>query len=121
MSYDIDLVYEKANGEKLLAKGMPHTEGGTIAIGGDNCASMNVTYNYGFFYYHFLDKDLGIRWLYGKKAKDTVERLEAAIKILGTKKYEKDYWAPTPGNAGHALNVLLGWAKQHPEAIWQGD
>ncbi len=31
------------------------------------------------------------------------------------------YWAPTSGNAGYALNILLGWAKIHPDAVWTGD
>ena len=26
--------------------------------------------------------------------------------------------APAPGNAGAALAHLLGWAEQHPEAVW---
>ncbi len=31
------------------------------------------------------------------------------------------YWKATPGNAGHVLNVLLEWARQHPDAVWMGD
>lgn len=31
------------------------------------------------------------------------------------------YWKPTEGNAGYALNILLGWARMHPEAVWTGD
>jgi hypothetical protein len=29
------------------------------------------------------------------------------------------YWKPTPGNAGDALNVLLAWARQHPDATFR--
>ncbi|MDE2102426.1 MAG: hypothetical protein KGL39_34590 [Patescibacteria group bacterium] len=31
------------------------------------------------------------------------------------------YWKPTPGNAGYALSILLSWAIQHPNGVWQGD
>lgn len=115
MSYDIELNY----GDKS-AQIEPHTEGGTIMMGGNSAAHLNVTYNYSFFFFHFLDKEDGIRWLYGKAANETIERLEKAVETLGTRQ-EDDYWIPTPGNAGHALNVLLGWARQHPDAVWDGD
>lgn len=131
MSYDI---YLEKDGKCVEVDN--HSEGGTYAMGGTTQAHLNVTYNYGWFYYHFLDKRKGIRWLYGKKAKDCIARLEKAVKILGTNQYEEciegadwqdrknyrvHYWAPTPGNAGYALNILLQWAKQHPEAVFGGD
>lgn len=31
------------------------------------------------------------------------------------------YWKGTPGNAGHALKVLLNWALEHPTGVWSGD
>lgn len=95
-----------------------HAEGGTYAIGGTDQADINVTYNYAKFYFKHLDEEKGLRWLHEKQAKDTLERLEKAVEILGTKQ-ETDYWAATEGNAGHALNVLVGWAKQHPEGVWR--
>lgn len=115
MSYDIGLYY----GDDI-AQVESHQEGGTIAIGGVDRAEMNVTYNYGRLFRMALDGEQGIRWLYGKKGCETIERLEKAVGMLGTERYS-DYWAPTPGNAGHALSVLLSWARQHPDAIWQGD
>ena len=116
MSYDIDL--RNIDGEIVEVDN--HEEGGTYAIGGVTQGSLNITYNYSKFFYDHLDKKEGIRWLYGKKARYTKERLRKAIDILGTKQY-RDYWAPTPGNAGHALSVLLKWAEQHPIAVWEGD
>lgn len=95
-----------------------HTEGGTITVGGSKEADMSLTYNYAQFYFQEIDKEHGLRWIHEKKAKDTVERLKKAVKALGTKQ-TGDYWEVTKGNAGHALNVLLGWAKQHPEATWR--
>lgn len=115
MSYDIELT---DNNHPVLVDN--HTEGGTYAIGGTTEASLNITWNYSKFFHDHLDAKKGIRWLYGKKAKNTAKRLRKAIKELGTEP-DNDYWASTPGNAGHALSVLLQWAKQHPEAIWRGD
>ncbi len=97
-----------------------HTEGGTYVLGGSGRADLNVTYNYGKFFYDVIDSELGIRWLYGKTGAETSERLADAVAILGTEQ-DDDYWASTPGNAGHALNVLLEWARLYPEAVWRGD
>lgn len=115
MSYDI---YLEKDGEVCTVKS--HECGGTYQIGYSNEANLSVTYNYSFFFYNFLDKDNGIRWLYGKEAKKCISRLENAIEILGTHRH-KDYWAATPGNAGHTLAVILEWAEQHPGAIFNGD
>ncbi len=76
-----------------------------------------MTYNYAWFYFRFLDKE-GLEWLNGKKAKDTIVKLKAAVAELGTRMYG-DYWAATPGNAGHALDTLLKWAELHPEATFE--
>lgn len=95
-----------------------HEEGGTYAVGGSTDADLNITYNYSWFYYDCFDKNAGLRWLNGKVAKDTIGRLERTVQELGTKQYT-DYWAATPGNAGYALNILLNWAKEHPEATFE--
>lgn len=114
MSYDVSL--EDESGTCVAVD--RHTEGGTYAVGGTVDADLNVTYNYSWFYFRYLDKKHGLRWLSGKRASETIEKLEAAVKELGDNTYE-DYWAPTPGNAGYALAVLLGWAKQYPDATWR--
>lgn len=115
MGYDI----------KLAKDGRPvevpnHQEGGTIAIGGSNLAEVSLTYNYSNLFRQHLDAEKGLRWLYGKTGEETAERLAAAVAALGTEKAD-DYWAATPGNAGHALSILLEWAKAHPSAVWDGD
>ena len=116
MSYDIELT---ENNSPVLVDN--HTEGGTYVIGGSTGASLNVTWNYATHFRDHLDAKKGIRWLYGKKAKNTTRRLRKAVKELGTEQSD-DYWdGYVPGNAGHVLNVLLSWAKQHPEAVWSGD
>jgi hypothetical protein len=115
MSYD---VYLEKDGEPCKVE--THCEGGTYRVGGSFDAHLNITYNYSFFFYNFFDNEEGIRWLYGKKAKDCIERLSDAVKILGINQND-DYWSDTPGNAGYALNILLQWAKQHKEAVFDGD
>lgn len=95
-------------------------EGGTRILGGTDQAELNITYNYSWFFYKFLSPRKGLRWLYGKTGKQCIGRLEKAVKELGTQQFE-NYWAPTPGNAGHALSILLRWAKQHPDAVFNGD
>ena len=94
------------------------TEGGTYKVGGSSEAELNITYNYSKHYYQHLDKDNGLRALDGQRAGDWIERLESAVKELGTERAD-DYWAATEGNAGHALNILLSWAKQHPNAVFR--
>ena len=115
MSYDISLMY---NDEIAIVD--EHIEGAVYVLGGSEEAHLNVTYNYAKFYYDNLDEELGIRWLYGKTASETIAKLKIAINILGVDR-DNDYWKPTPGNAGYALSVLLGWAKQHPNAVFEGD
>ena len=133
MGYDIELVLKGK-----VVEVDRHQEGANYCIHGKTEASLNITYNYSFFYYHFLDKEEGIRWLYGKTAKECIERLEKAVEILGVVEYRQlkpgenifsddennyiyHYWAATPGNAGYALSILLKWVKANPEAIFEGD
>lgn len=115
MSYDLGLyINEKA------VEVEPFEEGGTYVLGGNDRAELNVTYNYSSWYYKYLSPKKGIRWLYGKQAKNCIKRLEEAVKKLGTKRSD-NYWKVTKGNAGYALNILLHWAKQYPEAVFDGD
>jgi len=114
MSWNVSLLYSN----EKYAQVDNHKEGGTYAMGGVTDADLNITYNYSWFYHQCLDKSKGIDWLDGKIAKETILHLTEAVKKLGTRQY-KDYWADTPGNAGYALNILLGWAKQHPDAVFE--
>jgi hypothetical protein len=111
MSYDVWL---EKDGE--ICRVNPHIEGGTVMIGGSPKAEMSVTYNYSEVYYLF---GFTLKSLDGKKAGYVVEELGELVHKLGTKEYKRDYWAPTPGNAGHALNVLLGWALLNPDATFR--
>lgn len=118
MSYDLGL-YKTKDGDEPLTVDL-HREGGTYAMNGTDQAELNITYNYSPFFRDTIDPELGIRWLYGRQAKDCIDRLKFAVTKLGTERSE-DYWSKTAGNAGHALSILLSWAEQHPEGYFHGD
>lgn len=119
MSYDIYLL-EPVSKERVIFPEKHHMSGGTYAIGGTNEAWLNITYNYSSHYVKHIDEELGIRWLYGKTAADTIERLQAAADAMGDD-VDGDYWEPTEGNAKRPLLQLVAMAKMRPDAIWDGD
>jgi len=102
-------------------------DGGTRCIGGSTECHLSTTYNYAEVYRDYevfpLSKEYdysSIRWLYGRTAEETIPVLEEAVKKLGTRTFT-DYWAPTKGNAGAALQRLLSFAYAHPDGVWDGD
>lgn len=94
-----------------------HSEGGTYVYGGIAQAELNITYNYAKDMWRTLGEG-GVASLHGKRAGDVIEILAAAVETLGTEQ-DQDYWAATPGNAGYALSILLGWARRYPEAVFE--
>lgn len=115
MSHDVSLMRDGQTVEVEHHAG----EGGTYALGGSQSADLNITYNYSECYalcprFQAIGR---VRGLDGMSGADAIPILAEAVEILGTKKYA-DYWAPTPGNAGYALSILLGWARQHPDAVF---
>jgi hypothetical protein len=118
MSYDIRLVDE--TGETVLLDQAVDLRGGTYAAGGTHECWLNVTYNYGAHFRRVFGP-LGIRSIYGIKARFTVVPLEEAIAKLDTDVDLDDYWNPTEGNARRALEHLLALAKAAPEGRWAGD
>ena len=127
MSFSIYLKDKKTGKDAIVPR---FSEGGTVqaevdADGrlvpcGQTVADMDITYNYSKFYCDTIDKEQGIRFIYGKTGSEVIPILEKAIAVLGTVRHA-DYWKPTPGNAGHALTVLLMWARLHPNAVFGGD
>lgn len=111
MSYWVYLYTE----EEELVEVTSHEEGGTRVVGGSTRAQLNVTYNYSDLYH---EHDFSIKDLHRQTAGSTILKLTLIVDKLGVEQSD-DYWEPTPGNAGHALNVLLGWARQYPDAIWE--
>ena len=94
------------------------SDGGTYAVGGTIEADLNITYNYSGLFHTFLNDVEGIRYLHGRYAKDTTERLKSAIDAMQDDD-EEDYWKATEGNAKKALKILYTWALQHPEGKWR--
>lgn len=94
-----------------------HEDGGTYVRGGTTEASINITYNYSEFMWSTLGEG-GLRSLHEKRAGDVIEILASAVETLGTDR-SADYWTATAGNAGYALAILLTWARQHPEAVFE--
>lgn len=100
-----------------------HEEGGTFALGGTPEAELNVTYNYGGHFREAWPEEIDgsgalRRMLDGRTGEETAPLLAAAVERLGTKRHS-DYWEPTPGNAGRALDTLWRWAEEHPDATWR--
>ena len=93
-------------------------DGGTYALGGTTEANLNVTYNYSDAYKLVAKSGSLVDLLDGKTASETIPELNRMVERLGGKRFE-DYWAPTPGNAGYALSILLGWARQYPDGTWR--
>ena len=118
MSYDIDYLNKEGECFDLDDK---FSEGGTQVLGGNSETSLNVTYNYSWYYYMFLDEELGIRWLYKKTGKECKERLEKAIEPFKDANTYKDYWACTPGNCVSPLKRLLSWCEMFPDGVFDGD
>lgn len=87
---------------------------------GDDGKDFNITWNYAQHYYKHLDKETGIRWLYGKKGSETTERMLSAIEALDDD-VDTDGWLPTEGNARAALIFLYEAAKEYPDGVWSGD
>lgn len=111
MSYDISL--KDPVTKQTIELNEPHfMRGGTYAAGGTKELWINVTYNYGPYYYEATDKDprfahdevscyyadgtkgpieteYGIRGIYGKTGAESIPMLEDMIRRI-TEKYQKD-------------------------------
>ena len=47
-----------------------------------NGTDLYTSYNHAWAFYEYLDENEGIRWIYGKKGKDIIERLEVVLESL---------------------------------------
>lgn len=121
MSYDISLC-DPVTHKPLKADSTHFIAGGMRAMGGTKELWINVTYNYGHFYYRpEVFGDGGIRSIYGKTGAESIPMLEKAISALGDDVDNSDYWHATEGNAKRALYGLLAFAKMRPDGVWDGD
>lgn len=111
MSYDVHLV--GPNG-MVLPFSERFEEGGTYAIGGEAICRLNITYNYAEVFGGL------VRGLDSRTATETMADLaEFCEKWANAKPYERDYWAPTPGNARKAIERLRSFALEHPDGRWR--
>lgn len=119
MSYDIDLLDPVT--KEVIKLDFPHQmRGGTYAMGGTLNASLNITYNYASHYCLWIDKDKGIRHIYGMTGAESIPVLQKAIDKLADD-VSDDYWEATEGNAKQALKQLVALAQLRPDGIWAGD
>jgi len=93
-----------------------HQEDGVVAVGGTQDAWMAVTYSYGPL---FLSAGLDFSTLDKKTGAEAYPILKATIEKLGSTTPDSNYWKACPGNAGHALSVLMAWAESNPTAVFQ--
>lgn len=114
MSYDVELINPET--EEIAILPVAHDDGGTHVQGGSNDAYLNITYNYSKLFKIFHPE--GIRYLDGKTGDECILMLSRGVDALGVDQ-DEDYWKATPGNAGHALNVLLRWAKWFPNYVFK--
>lgn len=152
MSYGIYLVRGESRSEinqDISPEKFPR--GGTYCIfneGHKICEHdlyFNITYNFSWYLYKTIDENDGVRWIYGKKAKDVVLRLEIAKSICETlakqeekegkilsetwgsgerydpEKVKTDYWYPCAAHAAKAIDGLLSLAKIAPDFTFEGD
>jgi hypothetical protein len=115
VSYWVSLL-DPVTGTKVLVP--IHQEGGTYASTGLPYASMDIPYKYDRIYTGLWRGKNLPDMVHDKRAEAVIPLLEAAVMELGVMS-SPDYWEPTPGNAGHALSVLLAWAHQHPLAVFE--
>lgn len=120
MSYDITL-NDPVTGS-VIELDQPHfMSGGTYAVGGTRECWLNVTYNYGKFYYREdVLGERGIRAIYGMSGAESIPVLERAIAALGDETSDS-YWDATEGNAKRPLTQLLALARMRPDGVWDGD
>lgn len=104
MSYDIE-VFDPATSKVIVLEQRHYLKGGTYVLGGSNEAHLNITYNYARHFKRIWGEK-GIRIIYGMRVADTLPVLATALPLLGDDMVD-DYWAPTEGNAKHAILDLM--------------
>lgn len=111
MSYDIYLC-DPVTHEPLKADSTHFIAGSMRAMGGTKELWLNITYNYGHFYYRpEVFGEGGIRSIYSKTGAESIQMLKKAISALGDDVDDSDYWHATEGNAKRALYGLC-WRLQ---------
>lgn len=118
MSYDIYL-NDPVTKNVIELDDKHFMQGGTYQFGGTTEAWLNVTYNYSKDFRRVLG-DKGIRTIYGKTGKESIDILDKGIDQLNGDA-DTDYWAATEGNAKRSLIQLRIMAELRPDGVWWGD
>ena len=149
MGYEIRLIRNgsKAKLRKIKDRELP--KAGQFALRDANTVLLEcdlelyVTYNYSWYFYNAIDKDKGIRVIYGLKAKDAIPLLEAALpkidkfmdeerktkKVLSTTwgvgaaydEADTNYWSVSARNAKRAVENIIALGKLAPDFTFTGD
>ena len=148
MGYNIWLNRGDSKSE-IKAKFGDVPKGGQYRLGDDDedvsdgDLELYVTYNYSWYFYEAIDKDHGVRSVYGMKAGEAADRLEKALPKLDEMIAEEkrtgkvlsetwgvgedyddestDYWAVSAKNAEKAVEALISLCRLAPDFTVEGD
>ena len=96
-------------------------------------ADLDLHFNFDPILREYLDKKQGLSWFKGKKGKDVIKHLEEVVKKLSVqhdpilqkegipvkREDDRDKWDnATNGNVKYYLDILLEWAREYPEAVF---
>ena len=148
MGYSIWLNRGDSKSE-LKAKFGDVPKGGQYRLGDDDedvsegDLELYVTYNYSWYFYETIDKDRGIRSVFGMRAGEAADKLEEALPKLDEMIAEEkrtgkvlsetwgagedyddestDYWAVSAKNAKKAVEALIDLCRLAPDFTVDGD
>lgn len=96
-----------------------------------------TSYNHAFYFYQYLDKKQGIRFIYGKRGRDVLPfLLNMRSALQGSPAWminscdddfcisrgeKADGWKMSIGNAYWFLEQIIQSCIRHPTAKWEGD
>lgn len=91
-------------------------EGREVKTDGPYIAETFISHDFDPYFQELIDKELGLLWLDGQKAGDTLQKLHEAAWHLGADL--KDAWERKSGRVGLKLQMLIIWAAMYPNAVW---
>ncbi len=107
----------------------------------NNAVELYTSYNYGWYFYKYLDKEHGIRYIYDKRGRDVLPfliRMREQLQLSPTWTYNtcqcfdehgigwkrpdgKTGWDTCLGNAYWFLDKIIQACIQYPHNKWNGD
>lgn len=108
MSFQVTLVPPNSSAAATVLRRRQSRYNGAVA----EPAAVEVAFEFGdYFPFEALDRKTG---------RETIAQLRDAVLELGMRQLP-DWTLPSPGNVGAVCAMLLSWACEHPEAVWQVD